>query len=297
DQRTGAGTRRGLSLAGRRSGLLLSSSDFFDEPDVGADLLEHAVLERAAPGDRLGLAEGRLRLLRFSRGQVGHPQVMEGRRLRGPLTRTPQTVDGPVELAPLVVHPAQRRQRVGLQLVGSLRERPARVVEGRIEVVLSFREGRRELVVRNRPRGLRRMLLEEVAREADSLLRPPLRPERLGKRRARGRRHDVLRLAGEDLPAGGDRLLPEAERGGDEREGDPDRRVARLLRESLAVELVGAVERAARDLLFGFVVRGGARTVHPRPRIAAAALPQPHHPPALQPPAAFFPRLRATLPP
>src|SRR5215467_377638 len=97
---SGPAAWRVLDLAARRRGVLLLR-ELLDQPDVGANLLEHPVLECSPSRHRLGLVESELGLLGFPGGQVRHAQVVEGRRLGGALARAAKAIDRAVELAAL----------------------------------------------------------------------------------------------------------------------------------------------------------------------------------------------------
>ncbi len=63
------------------------------------------------------------------------------------------------------------------------------------------------------------MAFQKLAHEADGLVSLPLCPERLGEGRAGRRRDHILRLSGEDVPAGFDGLVGLTQGGSQERIG------------------------------------------------------------------------------
>src|SRR5262245_31050382 len=120
---------------GLRRGFLAAGPDLLDEPEIRAQLLHHPVLDARAASRRLGFRERGLGFLGPAGREVRHPEVMERRGRRSALARAPQALDGAVVLAPLVVHPAERRQRIGLELLGGRREGAAGVVEREVQVL------------------------------------------------------------------------------------------------------------------------------------------------------------------
>ncbi len=202
--------------------------------------------------------------------------------------RPAATVDRPVELVPLVVHPAERGERIRLQLFGRGRERAAGEVERGVEVLSRLGEVRGQLVVADGSRRRRYVPVEKLPDHPGRFGGPSLGTERLGEDRARRRRDDLLRTGREDLPAGGDRLLPEAERRGQECEGNPDRRVRRLCQERLAIQLVCAPPHTPRERLLGAPVGLRAGAGHVRQRIELPPLQDSHGFLVLEPPRIFL---------
>src|SRR5687767_10436154 len=190
---------------------LLLRSRFLQQSQVAPHLLHDAVLELPAARGRLRLVERSLCVFGPAGREIGEAEVLERRRRRRSFARAAQTVDGAVELLALVVDPSERRERKGLQLLRSGRERAAGVVERGVEVVPGLSEVRRELVIPDGARRRRVVAVQELADDLRRLRGSSLGAQRFGEDGARGRRDDLFRLAREHLPAGEDGLLPEPE--------------------------------------------------------------------------------------
>ena len=114
------------------------------------------------------------------------------------------------------MHPAERREGVRLELVGSGRESSPRIVQRQIQVFARFGQAGRQFVVPDGLGRLGRVLLEELAQELGRLARVAFRAQRLGQQRARRGGDDVLGIRGQHLPASRDGLAPPAHRGAEQ---------------------------------------------------------------------------------